>query len=275
MKYGLIIQDLTAQGVQDALAKLSGTTAAVTVTTQPAAFAPQQPQTNGDDEGGTPANTNDLDGRGFPHNEKIHSSNPTKNKDGTWKKRKGVDQATTDAVESEMRTSGFGRIAPAGTPQTFAPQPQPPVYAAQPQPQFTAQPQPAPVGGAPTYTPAPVYAPQPETPIQSTISRLENQMGIQPQAPAPVTYAPQPQPVAAAPVQHGATAAVGPADFGTVMNRIREGFAAQRIDMNYPTSLVQRINHAFNTAIGNITEIGGNSAMVDYTIQMLNADGRA
>lgn len=78
--------------------------------------------------------TNDAppatDKNGLPWDERIHAGTKALNGDGTWKKRRGVDDATVAAVTAELTGA-----APAPTPEpTPAPQPEP-----------TPEPTPAPV----------------------------------------------------------------------------------------------------------------------------------
>lgn len=82
--------------------------------------------------------TNDAppatDKNGLPWDERIHASTKALNGDGTWKKRRGVDDATVAAVTAELTGA-----APAPTPEpTPAPQPDP-------TPAPTPEPTPAPV----------------------------------------------------------------------------------------------------------------------------------
>lgn len=57
----------------------------------------------------------ELDSKGFPWDERINSSNKTKNNDGSWKGKKGVDDATKEAVRAQLRAAGFGTPAPAAS----------------------------------------------------------------------------------------------------------------------------------------------------------------
>lgn len=80
------------------------------------------------------------DSGGFPWNDQIHSSAKSFNNDGTWKKKRGVQDATVAAVEAQMRL-----VYPAPNPQgAFTPPPPPP---------------PAPVGQVPPPPPPPPPAP--------------------------------------------------------------------------------------------------------------------
>lgn len=46
---------------------------------------------------------NELDVNGLPWDKRIHSGKPTKNQDGSWKKRKGVDKETFEKVAAELK----------------------------------------------------------------------------------------------------------------------------------------------------------------------------
>lgn len=62
-----------------------------------------------------------TDKNGLPWDERIHAGTKALNGDGTWKKRRGVDDATVAAVTAELTGT-----APAPTPEpTPAPQPEP------------------------------------------------------------------------------------------------------------------------------------------------------
>lgn len=80
-----------------------------------------------------------TDKNGLPWDERIHAGTKALNGDGTWKKRRGVDDATVAAVTAELTGA-----APATTP---APQPEP---TPAPAPTPAAQPE-----TAPTPTPVP------------------------------------------------------------------------------------------------------------------------
>lgn len=118
----------------------------------------------------------EVDHDDLPHDTRIHASTRTKNKDGRWKRRKGVDEATTARVEAELR--GIMSLpppapngAPAGghvpappaavTATTAAPPtaPAPPTAGAVPLPPTTAAtPPPPPVVAGPA---APIAAVSP------------------------------------------------------------------------------------------------------------------
>lgn len=99
-----------------------------------------------------PADAAVKDSAGFPWNEQIHSSAKSFNKsDGTWKKKRGVQDATVTAVEAQMRL-----VYPAPGPQGAftAPPPPPPVGQVPPPP----PPGTAPVTNLPNPVPPPPAA---------------------------------------------------------------------------------------------------------------------
>lgn len=73
-----------------------------------------------------------IDKNGLPWDERIHAGTKALNGDGTWKKRRGVDDATVAAVTAELTSA--------------APQPEPtPAPQPEPTPAPTPEPTPAPV----------------------------------------------------------------------------------------------------------------------------------
>jgi hypothetical protein len=57
-----------------------------------------------------------VDATGLPHDERIHASSKALNADGTWRKRRGVDDETVTSVEAELRG-----VEPANKPDTLEP----------------------------------------------------------------------------------------------------------------------------------------------------------
>lgn len=116
----------------------------------------------------------DLDG--LPHDNRIHASTKTKNKDGRWKKKKGVDDATVTRVEAELRSI---MNLPTTAPPLAPALPAPPVATAPPAPPVAAAPLPTP----PPVVPAPPAA-APVAPVAvatasgvSTFSQLMGWVG--------------------------------------------------------------------------------------------------
>lgn len=105
----------------------------------PAPVTAQVPQPEPQDDEPTNDAPPATDKNGLPWDERIHAGTKALNADGTWKKRRGVDDATVAAVTAELTDA--------------APQPEP-----------TPEPTPAP---APTPAPQPETAPTP-APVPST-----------------------------------------------------------------------------------------------------------
>lgn len=142
MKLTLTITDATQAEIIALLGGASG--ASITVATAPVS-APAAPSESDDEDDNAPAATvapGEVDSAGIPYDTRIHSKNASKNKDGTWRKMKGVDAATVTAVEAELRARASGNT-PVATP------PAAPVNA----------PVTPPVSAPPAAAPAPVAAP--------------------------------------------------------------------------------------------------------------------
>lgn len=130
----------------------------------------------------------EVDSRGLPWDARIHSgpaNKKPKNADGSWRKGRGVDDATIAQVEAELR-SVMGAAPP---PVPVAPAPAPEVAA-------------APIPPAP---PVPVAAPAPPAPAA--------------EAPTPAPIAPEPT-LAAAVTASGPVAATPAANFADLMRKI-------------------------------------------------------
>lgn len=53
----------------------------------------------------TPVNNgDDLDVRGLPYDSRIHSAGKSKNQDGTWRYRRGIDETVIEQVEKEIKS---------------------------------------------------------------------------------------------------------------------------------------------------------------------------
>lgn len=148
----------------------------------------------------------EVDANGLPWDGRIHSGpadKKPKNGDGTWRKKRGVDDSTVAAVEGELRAAlgAPAAIVPVA-PVTEAPAapvpPPPPVAAAAPVP---ASPTPAPVAAAPA--PAPV-APQPTPAPAGTasgpaaVTTVAETGNAAPAAATPAPPSPAPSPAAPA-----------------------------------------------------------------------------
>ena len=80
----------------------------------------------------------ERDSKGMPYDGRIHSASKNKVADGSWRYKRGVDEAVVIAVEAELRTAASAApVGGVGTPWPFpaegaAPVPQVPVAAAAP-----------------------------------------------------------------------------------------------------------------------------------------------
>lgn len=63
--------------------------------------AAEQPESTSSEP--PPAQSTLVDANGLPWDERIHAGSKTMNKDGTWKKRRGVNDATFNAVVAELK----------------------------------------------------------------------------------------------------------------------------------------------------------------------------
>jgi hypothetical protein len=108
----------------------------------------------------------EADTDGLPHDARIHASTKTKNKDGRWKKKKGVDDATVTRVEAELRS--IMNLPPPAPPSAPATPPAPP--AAPPPPPVAATPPAA--APAPPAPPAAAPAPPAASGGVATFSQL-------------------------------------------------------------------------------------------------------
>lgn len=97
-----------------------------------------------------------LDKSGLPWDARIHSSPPSTIKDGTWRRKRGLDEATEQAVIAELRQV-------MGAPAPAAAQVVPPPPLAQVEPVAAAPATPTPAPPAPPTTPA-VVATEPGAP---------------------------------------------------------------------------------------------------------------
>jgi len=147
-EYTLSVKTESTAELAEIVAKLNGVqTAPADVNIKPTVETPTpapKPETPApalvEDEGEQNTNAPTVDKNNLPWDERIHAGTKALNADGTWKKRRGVDDATIAAVTAELTGS-----TPAPTP---APQPETP----------------APTTAVETPTPAP--APEVKAPIQ-------------------------------------------------------------------------------------------------------------
>lgn len=130
----------------------------------------------------------ELDAKGLPWDERIHSSNKAKKADGSWHKRKGLADGVFEQVEAELRAQ-YPNVPTAGA--ASAPTALP-VAVANPAPEPVAAPQPVPVGVQPTM--AAITPPLQPQPVPMTVPTPPAEpLPVPVAAPQPVT---PPQPVA-------------------------------------------------------------------------------
>lgn len=119
------------------------------------------------DDGEAPAGAPDFDSAGMPWDERIHAKSKGVSANGTWRRRKGVAQATVDAVEAELK--GRPAVPMPPVPVTTATMPVPvqgipamPPVEMPAMPSMPAMPPveiPAMVAAPPVAAPAPVAGP--------------------------------------------------------------------------------------------------------------------
>lgn len=179
--------------------------------------------------------TGEVDSRGFPWNEKIHSGSQKKNADGTWAKRRGVKDDVIAAVEAELKGVGFGL---SGTATVNAPA------------------APAQVVQAPT-----IVQHQPPAMNQWPEQLQQQQTPVVQQAP-----------VMQQPMQTPAPAQVR--DFAALSSTIAGLFQTGQMNPEYISSLCQRIGAQFNVVVNAITDIQFQPQMVNHAFTLLVQDGK-
>lgn len=123
-----------------------------------------------------------LDSRGLPWDERIHASSQGTNKDGSWRYRRGVEQAQIDQVEAELRGSVPAQpAAPMPPPVTASPVP-PPVPLMPNVPAMPVHPVMPPMVTASPVIPGPSVLQQPH--VAPPVSPLGN-VQAPPASPAP------------------------------------------------------------------------------------------
>lgn len=158
MKYGLIIQDLTADETAGILEQLHELNQAGEKKAKPLVATTVTGAISGETQTFTTGNMTEpsipnitvevqgkeLDKNNLPWDERIHAGSKKQNANGSWKKRKGVDDETINAVEAELK----GNV-PSVAATFVAPAPVTPIIAqspaAMPVTPIIAQPAPAPV----------------------------------------------------------------------------------------------------------------------------------
>lgn len=119
---------------------------------------------DGEPDGNAPA----VDANGIPWDKRIHSGNKKLNADGTWRRMRGIDDATFNRISAELK--GAARPTDSSPPANAAPVAEP----ASTTPSQNSEPA------------APVAAPT--TPAMPGLPGLPSPADMVPPAPAPVTY---------------------------------------------------------------------------------------
>ena len=267
MKLTLMIEG-SASALAAILASLPDGVAIASAPAAPSAPMPMIPampaNPSDDDEGPVNIAAPAVDARGLTWDERIHAKSKTTIADGSWRKRKGVDDATVAAVEAELRARSAPPM-PAAAPMMQPMQPAP-----------APMPMPAPIplpGGAPAApfpAAAPIPAPAPAVmgyPAPAAMPAIE-----QP-APAPIPM-PAPAPVAAPQPTPGVM------DFSQFMQHLsmkmaeRDANGAPLIHADYLANITAEISTAFNQQLSALTDIATDPNKINYAVQLLARDGR-
>lgn len=178
----------------------------------PSASAPNVPSPVPGSVNAPPAPNAEVerDKSGIPWDERIHSRNKSKNNDGTWRDRRGVDAAVKTAVLAEIA----GTVSPVEPPAPIVPTPPPPPAAVVPPP-------PPPVtlpGGAVPVPPAPALGvPDAAKPV------------VVPPPPVNPTANGQAQPSATAVTSAAVGASPSKITFPALVSKINQGLAGAKI----------------------------------------------
>lgn len=129
-KYSILVQDLNADQARRLINELDGGDFFVgasmsTKSEQPGAHvqqfvAPQAPTAPSLPNLTAPVQGVELDATGLPWDERIHAGTKAKNKDGSWKGKRGVQPVLITEVEAELRNQNAS-VAPTAPVQQFAP----------------------------------------------------------------------------------------------------------------------------------------------------------
>lgn len=155
-------------------AQQAGAPAESNVPQPPAPPVPMPPAPPAPAPAGSLAADVELDARGLPWDERIHSTSKGRNGDGTWRARRNMGderKAQVPGIEAELRASlGQGHLA---TAETAAP-----AASASPLPP-PAPPVPAPTATAPAGTTAASGSPAPANAVELTlkVTKLGNLLG--------------------------------------------------------------------------------------------------
>lgn len=196
-----------------------------------------------DNEDGAPAgDAPDVDADGLPWDERIHSGNHGLNKDGTWRKRKGVDAAIVQTVTAELRGKQPDPIDPPA-----------PV-------QIPDRPIPLPVGGIPAQAPTPM----PMQPMPTAMPAMQ---------PVPMPEAAPYQQAGVAPMPSVAPAPTS-VSFPEFMTKLAGAMQSGGVTTDYLIQVVQRVNQQFGTQFNAVTDMAVDPEKLGYAVALMTADGR-
>jgi len=147
-----VVPPPTAPVEQTVTSPAPTTAFAQSAATTPPPAAPVVPPT------ASPAASGERDSKGMPWDGRIHASSKAKVADGSWRYKRGIDDAVIAPIEAEIRAAlGAPAVAAAPVGSAFAPHP---FYE---QPVAVVAPPAAPP--VPSAAPAPVVAPPPVAPV--------------------------------------------------------------------------------------------------------------
>jgi len=130
----------------------------------------------------TAATGGDLDARGLRWDERIHAATKTKNKDGTWRNKRGLEEGHIKEIEAQLQSQGPAQVTQsAPAPQIPAAPIAPPVIAA---PVIPPAPAPTIAVETPSFAP-PVVPTVPATPIAAATAPSYENIPIPAQAQKP------------------------------------------------------------------------------------------
>lgn len=210
-----------------------------------------------DEEDASPVNTAapNVDTRGFPHDDRLHSKNKTINDDGTWRYKKGLKDDVKAAVESELQSRGFGVVQQQQPVQQMPTQTQPLQMQQQPTMQIQQQ-------------PAQIQQPV-QMPVQTQPLQMQQQPMVQ-QQPVQQVVQPVQQPVQQQPAQVQQSVGI---DFHGFMQAMSRGMNAEYngakiIDPNYLAALAQLLG------VSAITDLAARPDLIPQAVAQVQADNR-
>lgn len=200
------------------------------------AAPPMPPAPPAEDDGAPNPAPPMVDSAGLPWDERIHAQTRGLNADNSWRRRRGVDDATFDAVTAELKARGVSPPPVAPLPLN----PTPPVMMTPPMP---ANPEPA---GVPMVSPEPVVTtvtdPSPAALQSVDFSQFMQHISGQMAKPG----------ADGQPMVHAAYLA-------TLTIEISNAFVTAGIIV---------------APLQSITDIANNSQMIDYAMKAMQRDGR-